>query len=211
MCGRRDQQLKVTIDQNLIKSLSYDIKQIELDIVSARTSMTQSPLLQMHLANELRSHHLFRRRLLDEFPDVDELTLADTLEGLTNVREMLAAVLRSALADEVLATALAARTIDMKARCDRIAALAKRKRQLVLQAMVETDVAKLTEPDFSASLRQGSATLEVQAEDKIPAAYWKPQPPKLDKLGIMAALKAGTEIEGAALAAPQMQLSVRTK
>ncbi len=49
------------------------------------------------------------------------------------------------------------------------------------------------------------------AEDQIPAAYWKPQPSKLDKQGLLAALKSGTVIEGAALAAPQLQLSVRTK
>ena len=49
------------------------------------------------------------------------------------------------------------------------------------------------------------------AEDKIPAAYWKPQPPKLDRQGLLAALKAGTAIEGAALAPPHLQLSVRTK
>ena len=77
--------------------------------------------------------------------------------------------------------------------------------------MLEADIAKLLEPDFSASIRQGSPSLELSAEDKIPPAYWKPQPPKLDKLGIIAALKSGTQIEGASLAAPQMQLTVRTK
>ena len=67
------------------------------------------------------------------------------------------------------------------------------------------------EADFTASLRQGAPALEVVAEDKIPAAYWKPQPPKLDRQGLLAALKAGTAIEGAALAPPHLQLSVRTK
>ena len=57
----------------------------------------------------------------------------------------------------------------------------------------------------------GRRPLEVVAEDKIPAAYWKPQPPKLDRQGLLAALKAGTAIEGAALAPPHLQLSVRTK
>ncbi len=77
--------------------------------------------------------------------------------------------------------------------------------------MTEADIAKLAEADFTASLRQGAPSIEVLAEDKIPAAYWKPQPPKLDKLGILAALKSGTDIEGATIAAPQVQLSVRTK
>ena len=54
-------------------------------------------------------------------------------------------------------------------------------------------------------------TLEVVEESKIPAAYWKPQPPKLDRQGLLTALKAGTAIEGAVLEPPRLQLSVRTK
>ena len=62
--------------------------------------------------------------------------------------------------------------------------------------MAEAEIPRLAEADFTASLRQGALALEVVAEDKIPAAYWKPQPPKLDKQGLLTALKSGTEIEG---------------
>jgi hypothetical protein len=124
---------------------------------------------------------------------------------------MLAEVLRSALEDEALAAGLSTRLSDMKARLERFETRAKRKRQLALKAMSEAEIAQLLEPDFTASLRQGAPTLEVVAEDKIPAAYWKPQPPKLDRLGLLAALKAGTAIDGAVLTRPQPQLSMRTK
>ena len=77
--------------------------------------------------------------------------------------------------------------------------------------MTDAQIPKLADSDFTASFRQGATKLEVIAEEKIPAAYWKPQPPKLDKQGLLAALKAGTAIEGASLIAAQMQLSVRTK
>lgn len=160
---------------------------------------------------EASRYLVFRDHLLAEFPDLDDETLADTLEGITDLREMLAEVIRSALDDEALAAGLSTRLSDMKARLERLEARAKRKRQLVLAAMSEAEIPKLTEADFTASLRQGAPTLEILAETKIPAAYWKPQPPKLDKLGLLAALKGGTMIEGAALAAPQTQLSVRTK
>ena len=99
----------------------------------------------------------------------------------------------------------------MKARLERLEERAKRKRQLALRAMAEADIPKLTAADFTASLRQGVPAVEVVAEDKIPAAYWKPQPAKLDKLGLLAALKAGAEVDGVALAVPQMQLSLRTR
>ena len=63
--------------------------------------------------------------------------------------------------------------------------------------------------DGAADLFYG--TLEVIEESKIPGAYWKPQPPKLDRQGVLAALKGGTAIDGVALAPPQLQLSVRTR
>jgi Siphovirus Gp157 len=173
--------------------------------------MRHPPDRSAALPAELARHKVLRARLLAEIPDLDADTLADTLEGLTDLKEMLAEVLRSALDDEALATGLSARLGDMKARLERLATRAERKRQLVLKAMTEAEIDKLAEADFTASLRQGAPTLAVIAEDKIPAAYWKPQPPKLDRQGILSALKAGTEIEGAVLAAPQMQLSVRTK
>ena len=70
-------------------------------------------------------------------PDLDEVTLADTLEGITDLREMPAELVRSALGDEALAGALSTRLSDMKARLERLEARAKRKRQLVLEAMTQ--------------------------------------------------------------------------
>ena len=160
---------------------------------------------------ELIKHSVFRDRLLAEVPDIDEITLADTLEGLTDFREMLAEVIRSALDDEAIVSGLSTRLSELKARLDRLSKRAKRKRQIARDAMREADIPKLTEDDFTASLRKGAQGVEVLAENEVPAAYWKPQPPKLDKQGVLAALKSGTVIEGAVLVAPKMQLSVRTK
>ena len=61
------------------------------------------------LVAEVRNHVAFRERLLSEIPDLDEPTLADTLEGLTNVRELIAALLRSALDDQAIASGLSVR------------------------------------------------------------------------------------------------------
>ena len=160
---------------------------------------------------EVNKFQVLHARLLAEIPDIDEETLADTLEGITDLREMLAAIIRSALDDEALAAGLSTRLFEMKARIERFETGAKRKRELALRAMDEAQIAKLMEPDFTASLRHGAPTLEVVEESKIPAAYWKPQPPKLDRQGLLTALKAGTAIEGAVLEAPRLQLSVRTK
>lgn len=163
------------------------------------------------IASEVRKYQFLRERLLAALPAIDQETLGDTLEGITDLREMLAEIIRSALDDEALVAGLSTRLSDMKARIGRLEESAKRKRELALKAMEEADIPKLLAADFTASLRHGSPTVEVTEETKIPAAYWKPQLPKLDRVGILAALKAGTSIEGAVLEPPRLQLSVRTK
>jgi hypothetical protein len=146
-----------------------------------------------------------------EIPDLDAVTLADTLEGITDLREMVAEVIRSALEDEALASGLSTRLNDMKARLERLETRAGRKRQLALRVMSEADIQKLMQSDFTASLKQGAPTLDVVDEAKVPAAYWKPQPSKLDRQGLLAALKAGVAIDGVAIGVAQTQLSVRTR
>jgi len=163
------------------------------------------------VAAEAGRYAMLKERLLEQVPDIDAETLADTLEGLSDLREMLAAILRSALEDEALAGGLSLRLSDMKERTDRLEKRARRKRQLALATMVDADIGKLTEPDFSASLRQDPVAVEIVAEVEVPADYWKPQPPKLDRQRLLADLKAGAEISGAALAPGQVQLSMRTK
>ena len=68
---------------------------------------------------ELSRFQVLRARLLAEIPDLDPETLADTLEGITDLKEMLAELVRSALEDEALAAGLSTRLSDMKARLER--------------------------------------------------------------------------------------------
>ncbi len=167
------------------------------------------PHSQVH--TEAANHMHLRERLLSEMPDLDEETLADTLEGLTNLNEMLAELIRSALEDEALKSALSTRLSDMRARLERLESRARKKRQLATRIMSDATISKITTADFTASLKQAGPAVNVLDEAKIPPAYWKPQPPKLDKQGILAALKSGAMIDGATIAAQEMQLSVRTK
>jgi hypothetical protein len=160
---------------------------------------------------ELSHHQYLHERLEAEFPEADEDTLRDTLEGMTNLTEMLAEVLRSALEDQAFGAALRARIGDMQARLSRLEERARKKRELVTSVMERADLKKLTEPDFTVSLRPARAPLVVTDEEVIPEAFWKPQPAKLDRQGLIAALAAGTGVPGALLGNPAMTISVRTK
>ncbi len=150
-------------------------------------------------------------RLKDDYPDLDDETLADTLEGLTDLHEIIAEVIRSALVDEAMASGLKVRILDMKARLERLEARARKKKALALEAMTEAEIKKLNQPDFTASLRKGQAGVDIISEGEIPEAYWVPQPPKLDRLELRAALKAGEGIPGVVLRLAQPTLSVRVK
>ena len=161
--------------------------------------------------HDLTYHHYLRERLEAAFPDADEETLMDTLEGMTSLTDSLAELLRSSLEDQTFASALRSRMSDMQARCGRFEERARKKRELVCTVMEEAELKKLTEPDFTVSLRPARAPLMIIDEEAIPADYWKPQPAKLDRMGLISALSNGRDIAGAVLGNPPMTIAVRTK
>ncbi len=85
--------------------------------------------------HELTHHRYLRERLEAAFPDADEETLMDTLEGLTSLTDSLAELLRSSQEDQSLASALRGRMSDMQARCGRFEERARKKRELVCRTL----------------------------------------------------------------------------
>jgi hypothetical protein len=163
------------------------------------------------LSHELHVYTYLRQRLLEAFPDADEDTIRDSLEGITTLHELIGEIIRSALVDEALQSGLRLRLQDMKERLSRLEARSAKKRELAVSAMQEAGIRKLEQPDFTAFARTGSPALLVVAEDQIPEAYWVPQPPKLDRQALLAGLKRGEQISGVQLSNSQPVLSVRTK
>ena len=142
---------------------------------------------------------------------MDQLTLADTVEGLTDLHEILAAIIRSALTDEALAAGLKGRIGEMQERFDRLQETAAKRRQIAKDVMIELDLKKITAPDFTVSIRPGTPALLVLDEAAVPSVYWEPREPRLNRQELVSELKQGVEIEGVALSNPEPVLSVRTK
>jgi hypothetical protein len=164
-----------------------------------------------HLKAEAYRFKILRTRLVASWPEIDAETLADTLEGITDLHEMIAAVIRSALVDEALQIGLRSRVEEMRQRLARLEERGAKKRLLALEAMTDVGLKKLEQPDFTASTRAGIPSLVVVSDDVIPDTYWVPQPPKLDRQALLAELKRGGEIPGAQLGNPKPTLAVRTK
>ena len=152
-----------------------------------------------------------RERIRAEDPDIDERTLADTVEGLTDLPEILASIIRCALVDEALASGLQGHLEDMQERLARLKRRAEKRRQLARDVMLELELKKLDAPDFTASIRPGAPTLLVIDETLVPKNYWEPREPRLNRQELLSDLKRGTEIAGVALSRPEPVLSVRSR
>jgi Siphovirus Gp157 len=123
------------------------------------------------------SYRTIRDRIKAEDPHIDEQTLADTVEGLTDVHEILAAIVRAALADEALANGLKGRIAEMQDRLDRLQECAGKRRQIAKEVMVELDIKKITAPDFTVSIRPGMPSLLVIDEAAVRASIGSRWPP----------------------------------
>jgi hypothetical protein len=163
------------------------------------------------LVQEHHRFHELRRRLLEADPEIDETTLLDTLEGATNLNEALGQVIRAALEEEALAHSLRDRMGAMRERLERIETACSRKREVAQAVMEDAGIEKILEPDFTVSLRVSPPSVAVTNEAEIPEPYWIPQPPKLDRKGVLDALKGGTMVPGATFANSKVSLAIRTK
>ena len=102
-------------------------------------------------------------------------------------------------------------SIDMQARLARFEARAEKKRALVTKVMERVELQKLQEPDFTVSLRAVPPGLVMSDESLIPADYWKPQPPTLDRKRLLHILNTGQTVPGVSLGNGGTTISVRTR
>lgn len=135
--------------------------------------------------------------------DLDEQTLADTLEGLsgelevkaTNVAMFMRNLENAADAIKEAEKQMADRRKAIENRIDRI-------KSYLISNMERTEIKKIECPYFAITLKKNPPALKVLEEDKIPSKYFtipEPPPPALDKAKLKEDLKAGVEIEGAIL------------
>ncbi len=114
-----------------------------------------------------------RDLLLSAFPDIDPVTMADTLEGMTYAPDMIADFIRDAREDETFAAALAVILREMSDRKARFEYRAQRRRQTAQHLMDAIGICKLDMPDFTASIRAVAPHVVIDDETALPADLCK--------------------------------------
>lgn len=145
---------------------------------------------------------------LDADMATDEDLLLATLDGETPVLDQLRHIVRVALEAQDWGDAIRQREKILAARRHRMELKAERCRTFVREAMQTLGLPSLMSDDFSASVRLGQASLQIDM-DKLPRAY-KRIIEEPDKPMIRSALANDKEVPGVTLGNASPVLTVRT-
>jgi hypothetical protein len=160
---------------------------------------------------EAAHYRLLQEQLRQEYSNLDDETLRDTMEGISELPAMVEHLIRSSLDDDILVVGLKSRLDAMAERLARLKDRYTKKRSLAAWAMGSAGIPKIEVSDFSVSLNAGAERLEIVDGFQIPEAFMVPQPPKIDRTAITAAMKRGEAVAGAKLEVGNPFISVRTK
>lgn len=139
--------------------------------------------------------------------DLDEQTVADTLEGMAGALEAKAEnVALFARNLEVTAAAMRDAEVAMAARRKAVEARVSRLRAYMLACMQTAGVHKISTAQMQIAVRDNPPAVEVFDAAQVPAQFMRtpePPPPSPDKTAIKDAIKAGEEVPGARLTQSQ--------
>lgn len=139
----------------------------------------------------------------------DDPDFAELMASETDIQDRLVRILRAARHTEAQSEALAAIVKDNKDRKARLDNKAERLRGVVLQAMGDLGLTKLSAPDLTATISAGKPKVVITDPDKLPddACVFKREP---SKTAIAAALAEGP-VAGAEWSNATPVLTVRTR
>lgn len=149
------------------------------------------------------------RQMLGETDDAQ--LILDTIEGETDLAEACVAVLEECNEDEILIKGLAVHIADLTTRKGRMEKSVETRRNIILMAMEKAGLGTIRSPLGTMSARPTPPKAVIADEALIPAKFWKPSDPKLDRAALVDALKSGEQIPGASLSNGGVTLSVRVK
>ena len=152
------------------------------------------------------------RALLANLKDIigdDDQAQADAVEGETSLHEAIASGVARLAEVQTLQLGIDAMVEQLQERGSRFERQRDNIRTAICAAMEAANIKKLELPIATVSLRAVPPKAEIIDEAAIPAKFWKPQDPKLDRKAVLDALKAKETVPGATLSNGGLTISVK--
>lgn len=163
------------------------------------------------LNNSVRIYGIIREQLMHEYELLPEdQCLIDTLDGLTDLKDHIAALVRDSVRTKAMASALKIIIEDNMTRMQRFGDKSERLRALALYAMKEANIPKVDAPDYTISNTEGQRRVIVNDEDAVPDEFCKIERTPL-KLKIAEELKSGRFVGYAIWSTPERVLKVHPR
>lgn len=145
----------------------------------------------------------------DVIGDDEDMALT-AIEGETGLIEAISTAIDRVAALNANCEALEARIKELTERRSRFENQASRIKLSIAVGMGQAELRKLELPQATLSLRAVPPKAEITDESMIPAQFWKPQDPKLDRKAVLDALKAKEDVPGAMLSNGGETLAIRS-
>lgn len=149
------------------------------------------------------------RLLIAEMAGDDEEFAHDIAEGETMLFEAIEVALAEMDECDILANGLAAKIDDFKGRKSRIDERRGRLVGMIDQAFQIAGIQKHQFASATISVKRIPPKLIVLDEAAIPADFWDPQPPKLNRQRALSALKESTCVPGAEMSNGGQTIQIR--
>lgn len=146
---------------------------------------------------------------LREIAGDDLNAIRDTLEGEIDLKGLIAMAAEQNVLDAANVEGLASFIKQLSERKARIEKRIDMRRAAILAAMQSGELRKVETPAGTITRKAVPPAVLILEEASIPADYWKPQDPKLDRKAVADALKAGREIPGAIMSNGSETIQIR--
>ena len=127
----------------------------------------------------------------------DEVLIHDTIEGETDFFEAVERALDEITECEIIATGIAEMQKRLSDRLTRTKNRSEKLRGLIDQAFQMAEIKSHKFASATITMKAIPQKLIVTDESQVPARFFKPQPPKLDRKELLDAIKSGEIIPGA--------------
>lgn len=147
--------------------------------------------------------HVEKEALLAAYPDLadDPDTLRDTLEGMTDVHDIIGRLGRKALEDEASAAASKALGRTYQDRAERQEKRAERLRSVMLNLMRACDLKRVDRPEMTISRQATPASVIIPDPSAVPDEYCRIEK-KPNRTVIKRLLEGGERVNFATLSEP---------